>query len=96
MFFGLPTLYTALTKAPEAKGADLKSLRLAVSAAEILSAEVFNVWKAISGLDIMEGLGSTEVFVARAEELSGAMLDGLFHAWLSAGTKPAKTADNGF
>ena len=33
----------------------------AVSAAEVLSAEVFNAWKAISGLEIMEGLGSTEV-----------------------------------
>jgi acetyl-CoA synthetase len=61
VFFGLPTLYTALTKAPEAKAADLASLRLVVSAAEVLSAEVFNAWKAISGLDIMEGLGSTEV-----------------------------------
>jgi acetyl-CoA synthetase len=27
----------------------------------VLSAEVSNVWKALSGLDIMEGLGSTEV-----------------------------------
>ena len=61
VFFGLPTLYTGLTKAPEAKGADLSSLRLAVSAAEVLSAEVFNAWKALSGLEIMEGLGSTEV-----------------------------------
>ncbi len=61
VFFGLPTLYTALTKATEAKAADLTSLRLAVSAAEVLSAEVFNAWKAISGLEIMEGLGSTEV-----------------------------------
>ena len=61
VFFGLPTLYTALTKAPEAKGADLTSLRLAVSAAEVLSADVFNAWKAMSGLEIMEGLGSTEV-----------------------------------
>jgi benzoate-CoA ligase family protein len=61
VFFGLPTLYTALTKAAEAKAADLSSLRLSVSAAEILAAEVFNAWKAISGLEIMEGLGSTEV-----------------------------------
>jgi benzoate-CoA ligase family protein len=59
-FFGLPTLYTALTNAPEAASADLSSLRLAVSAAEVLSADVFNAWKAISGLEIMEGLGSTE------------------------------------
>jgi acetyl-CoA synthetase len=61
VFFGLPTLYTALTKAPEAKDADLESLRLSVSAAEVLSADVFNAWKAMSDLDIMEGLGSTEV-----------------------------------
>jgi benzoate-CoA ligase family protein len=61
VFFGLPTLYTGLTKAPEARGADLSSLRLAVSAAEVLSAEVFNAWKALSGLEIVEGLGSTEV-----------------------------------
>ena len=61
VFFGLPTLYTGLTKAPEAKAADLTSLRLAVSAAEVLSADVFNAWKAMSGLEIMEGLGSTEV-----------------------------------
>jgi acyl-coenzyme A synthetase/AMP-(fatty) acid ligase len=34
---------------------------MAVSAAEVLSAEVFNGWKALTGLDIIEGLGSTEV-----------------------------------
>jgi acetyl-CoA synthetase len=61
VFFGLPTLYTALTKAPEAKHADLSSLRLSVSAAEVLPGEVLTAWKALSGLDIMEGLGSTEV-----------------------------------
>jgi benzoate-CoA ligase family protein len=61
VFFGLPTLYTALTKAPEAGSADLTSLRMAVSAAEVLSGEVASAWKALSGLDIMEGLGSTEV-----------------------------------
>jgi benzoate-CoA ligase family protein len=61
VFFALPTLYTALTKVPEANGADFSSLRLAVSAAEILSAEVFNAWKALSGLEVVEGLGSTEV-----------------------------------
>jgi benzoate-CoA ligase family protein len=61
VFFGLPTLYTALTKSVEAAGADLSSLRLAVSAAEVLSADVFNSWKAMSGLEIMEGLGSSEV-----------------------------------
>ncbi len=60
VFFGLPTLYTALTKVPEAAKADFSSIRLAVSAAEILSTEVFNAWKTLTGLEIIEGLGSTE------------------------------------
>jgi benzoate-CoA ligase family protein len=60
VFFGLPTLYTALANAPEAASADLTSLRLCVSAAEILSNEVAAAWKARSGLEIVEGLGSTE------------------------------------
>jgi len=61
VFFGLPTLYTALTKAEAAKDADFSSLRLSLSAAEVLSADVFNGWKDLTGLEIIEGLGSTEV-----------------------------------
>ncbi|TKW78505.1 MAG: benzoate-CoA ligase family protein, partial [Bradyrhizobium icense] len=61
VFFGLPTLYTSLTKAENAAATDFSSLRMALSAAEILSAEVFNGWKALTGLEIVEGLGSTEV-----------------------------------
>jgi benzoate-CoA ligase family protein len=60
VFFGLPTLYTSLTKAEDATAADFTSLRMALSAAEVLSAEVFNGWKALTGLEIVEGLGSTE------------------------------------
>ncbi|MDE2379811.1 AMP-binding protein, partial [Bradyrhizobium sp.] len=61
VFFGLPTLYTTLTKAEGADGTNFSSLRLSLSAAEVLSAEVFNGWKRLTGLDIVEGLGSTEV-----------------------------------
>ena len=61
VFFGLPTLYVTLTNAPERAHADVSSLRLAISAAEILSADVFNAWKELTGIEIIEGLGSTEV-----------------------------------
>jgi len=61
VFFGLPTLYTSLTKAEGTGNTDFSSLRMAVSAAEVLSADVFNSWKALTGLEIVEGLGSTEV-----------------------------------
>ena len=60
VFFGLPTLYTSLTKADGAAEADFSSLRMALSAAEVLSAEVFNGWKRLTGIEIVEGLGSTE------------------------------------
>src|SRR5580698_5659254 len=59
-FFGLPTLYTSLTKAENASAVDFSSLRMALSAAEVLSADVFNGWKTLTGLEIVEGLGSTE------------------------------------
>lgn len=61
VFFGLPTLYASLTKAEGAENADFSSLRLSISAAEVLSADVFNGWKKLTGLEIVEGLGSTEV-----------------------------------
>jgi len=56
----LPTLYTSLTKTDNAVATDFSSLRMALSAAEVLSTEVFNGWKALTGLEIVEGLGSTE------------------------------------
>jgi benzoate-CoA ligase family protein len=61
VFYGLPTLYTLLTHAPEIKDADFSSVRLAVSAAEILSTEIFSAWKQATGLEIVECLGSTEM-----------------------------------
>jgi benzoate-CoA ligase family protein len=61
VFFGLPTLYTSLTKAEGAARSDFSSLRMALSAAEVLSADVFQGWKRLTGLEIVEGLGSTEV-----------------------------------
>jgi len=61
VFFGVPTLYTMLTKAPEIENAGLSSIRLAISAAEILSTDVFEAWKQRTGLEIVECLGSTEM-----------------------------------
>jgi len=61
MLFGLPTLYNALLSHPGSERRDLSSLRLCVSAAEVLSSEMFREWKRRYGLSIVEGLGSTEV-----------------------------------
>ncbi|MDW3206947.1 MAG: benzoate-CoA ligase family protein [Alphaproteobacteria bacterium] len=61
LLFALPTVYTALIKSAEAATADLSSVRLCISAAEVLSGDVFNAWKDRFGHEIVEGLGSTEV-----------------------------------
>lgn len=61
VFFGLPTLYTALCRAEGIEHHDLSSLRQCMSAAEILSEDVFTRWKDLTGLPPIEGLGSTEL-----------------------------------
>jgi len=60
-FFALPTLYTALIKHPAAATADFSSVRTCISAAEILSGEIFEAWRRRFGHEILEELGSTEV-----------------------------------
>ena len=61
VLFGLPTLYTALARHPSADGSDLSSVRLCVSAAEVLSQDVADAWRERFGRAIVEGLGSTEM-----------------------------------
>jgi benzoate-CoA ligase family protein len=60
-FFGVPTLYQQLAYAPEVEDVNFSSLKLCVSAAEFLSTEIFNDWKAATGLEIIDCLGATEV-----------------------------------
>ncbi|KGB80775.1 CoA ligase [Rhodovulum sp. NI22] len=61
VLFGLPTLYTALIRTQDAEHHDLSSLRQSMSAAEVLSEEVYNSWKQLVGHGPTEGLGSTEM-----------------------------------
>jgi 2-aminobenzoate-CoA ligase len=55
-----PTAYRAMMAAMD-KGADLSSLRLAVSAGETLPAPVFESWTKKTGKPILDGIGSTEL-----------------------------------
>lgn len=61
VFFGLPTLFTAIARSPRAEGADFSSLRQSMSAAEILSEDVYKSWVRLAGHGPTEGLGSTEM-----------------------------------
>jgi 2-aminobenzoate-CoA ligase len=58
--FTSPTAYRAMMAAID-QGADLSSLRLAVSAGETLPAPVFESWTRKTGKPILDGIGSTEL-----------------------------------
>src|SRR5215467_13752575 len=58
--FTSPTAYRAMLAAFD-QGADLSSLRLAVSAGETLPAPVFEAWTEKTGKPILDGIGTTEL-----------------------------------
>ena len=58
--FTSPTAYRAMMAAMDG-GADLSSLRMAVSAGETLPAPVFEEWARKTGKPILDGIGSTEL-----------------------------------
>ena len=58
--FTAPTAYRAMMKAMD-EGADLSSLRAAVSAGETLPAPVYEEWMAKTGKPMLDGIGATEM-----------------------------------
>jgi benzoate-CoA ligase family protein len=58
--FSVPTLYNAMLHAG-ASDQDWSSVRFCVSAAEPLPAEVWQRWRRRYGLEILDGIGSTEM-----------------------------------
>jgi len=61
LFFGVPTLYAGMLAVKEAERRfDLGSLRLCVSAGEALPAEIYHRWRERFGVEIIDGIGTTE------------------------------------
>jgi 2-aminobenzoate-CoA ligase len=58
--FTAPTAYRAMLAAMD-EGADLSSLRAAVSAGETLPAPVYEAWMAKTGKPMLDGIGTTEL-----------------------------------
>ncbi len=62
LFFGIPTLFAAMLAVKDAeKRFDASSLRLCVSAGEALPEELYNRWRARFGVEIVDGIGTTEI-----------------------------------
>ena len=63
IFFAVPTFYAAILREAEKEncGVDFSSVRQCVSAGEALPAKIFERWKKRFGLEILDGIGSTEM-----------------------------------
>ncbi|MBV9166650.1 MAG: benzoate-CoA ligase family protein [Solirubrobacterales bacterium] len=61
LFFSVPALYAAMVKSPATASADFSSVRACVSAAEALPAAVLARWQEMTGVPILDGIGSTEM-----------------------------------
>ena len=62
LFFAVPTVYAAMLALPDAdKRFDFSSVRACVSAGEALPADILRRWQDKFHVDILDGIGSTEI-----------------------------------
>jgi len=62
VFYAVPSLYAALLAQPDiGPGAGSDRLRLCISAGEALPAHLGERWRAVVGVDVLDGIGSTEM-----------------------------------
>jgi benzoate-CoA ligase len=62
IFYGVPTLYGALLASPEMLvRAEVPRLRVCASAGEALPADIGKRWTELLGVEILDGIGSTEM-----------------------------------
>jgi benzoate-CoA ligase family protein len=73
--FSVPTLYNAMLH-DDAAEPDWSSVRVCVSAAEPLPAEVWHRWHARFGLEILDGIGSTEMLHIYCSNRPGRVVPG--------------------
>jgi benzoate-CoA ligase family protein len=62
MLITVPTSLNQVVSAPQVEKIDFSSIRLAVSAGEALPAELYQKWKKTTGVEVLDGIGSAEMF----------------------------------
>ncbi len=72
----VPTMINGMLNHPGARGRDLSSLRLCVSAGEALPAELYRRWIDAYGVEILDGIGSAEMFHIYISNYSGEVVPG--------------------
>jgi 2-aminobenzoate-CoA ligase len=75
--FCAPTSYRLMLNVPDlTKRFDLSALRTGVSAAEPLPAATWEAWKAATGVELLDGIGSTEMFHIFVSSVGGRVRPG--------------------
>ncbi|MBI3268084.1 MAG: benzoate-CoA ligase family protein [Planctomycetes bacterium] len=62
ILINVPTMVNQMVSHPEAARQDLSCLRLATSAGEALPPELYDRWKAAFGVELLDGLGTAEMW----------------------------------
>jgi benzoate-CoA ligase len=76
LFFSVPALYNALLAEPEFDETDWSSVRLGISAAEALPPEIWRRFRDRTGIEILDGVGSTEMLHIYCSNQAGAVKPG--------------------
>ncbi len=76
LFFAVPSVYALLLRSLEG-AAGLSSLRFCVSAGEALPASLYQQWRQVTGIEILDGIGSTEALHIYISNRPGASAPGV-------------------
>ena len=104
VFFAVPTVFRMLIEhARQGHALDTQSLKFAVSAGEVLPVATWNEWKALTGTEILETIGTTEMLHAFIHNYrdrnrpgsSGVVLDGYEAKLTDEGGKTVEGAGRG-
>ncbi len=72
----VPTMIGGMLNHPAGQGRDLSSLRLVLSAGEALPPELYRRWKDSFGVEILDGIGSAEMFHIYISNYPGEVVPG--------------------
>jgi len=103
IFFAVPTLYAQQLHAMESREVDFGSVEKCASAGEALPADVYRRWKKMTGIGILDGIGSTEalhIFISNRHDdtrpgSSGRPVPGYAHRIVGEDGKPMAQGEVG-
>lgn len=76
ILINVPTMINKMVCAPEASRQDLRSLRFSTSAGEALPIPLYEQWKELFGVELLDGLGTAEMWHVFVSNLPGAVRPG--------------------